>query len=201
MKKYLINYLGQNEKVIKLVSTFILIGILFGIVIYNFLSDEVVLQLNDTCKDTLNIAKLENYNKISIIVNSCKVNLILLILIYISSLLIIAPPIISFIGTIKGISIGFYACNLISIFGVKNGIYAILCLLVIPNIIYIPTLIYTLTNSINFHFNITDKNILVTTFIKELKNIIISISLIFLSIIVEQGMTEIIINIWKNMQI
>lgn len=198
MKKYLINYLGQNIKVIKVISIFIVVGIVIGIMIYNFLPTYVIEEVNGTCTDTLNIAKLENYNKINIIINSCKVNIVMMILIYVSALLIIGPPVTTFIGVIKGISIGFYACNLLSIFGVKNGIYAILCLIVVPNIIYLPTLIYTLINAINFHFDITDKNILVTTFIKELKNIIVSVSLFFLSIILEQTMSVIIINLWKS---
>lgn len=198
MKKYLINYLGQNGKIIKVISIFMVVGIVIGIAIYNFLPSNVIDEVNSTCTNTLDIAKLENYNKINIIINSCKSNIIIMILIYVSALLIIGPPITTFIGVVKGISIGFFACNLLSIFGVKNGIYAILCLIVLPNIIYLPTLIYTLINAINFHFDITGKNILVTTFIKELKNIIVSVSLIFLSIILEQTMSVIIINLWKS---
>ena len=87
---------------------------------------------------------------------------------------------------------------LIEVFGTGNGILAILLIAVVPNIIYIPTLIYTINNAINFHYTVTEKNIMVSKLFRELYFLIVSISLFFVSIVLEQIMSSVIINIWKN---
>lgn len=199
MKKYLINYFIENKKGLKVLLMFMLLGIIIGIFIYQIISIDIKNEIIDSCKSTLNLSKENNYNKINIIMNGCITNIILLIVIYLSSLMIIGPPLTSFIGTLKGVGISFYACTLISVFGIKEGIISILCLIIVTNIIYIPILVYTLMNAINFHYIITNKTVALSSLIREIYNVIISISIMFLSVIVEQIMCNVVINIWKNL--
>lgn len=199
MKKYLINYIRENFKIFKVLGVFIIIGIIIGIFLFKFLPSNIIDNIVNSSKDTLDLAKENNFEKTNIILNGTINNLILLSIIYISSLLIIAEQNSLLISTVKGISIGFYAANLINIFGVKNGIISILCLIIVPNIIYLPTFIFTIINSVNFHYTVIREKIHITNLIKEVYNLIISISLIFSSIILEQTMCNIVINLWKNM--
>ena len=199
MKKYLINYIRENFKIFKAISVFIIIGIIIGIFLFNFLPNDIIDNIISSSKATLNLAKENNFEKTNIILNGTINNLILLSIIYISSLLIIAEQTSLLISTVKGLSIGFYAVNLINIFGIKNGIISILCLIIVPNIIYLPTFIFTLINSINFHYITVREKFNISYLIKEVYNLIISISLIFLSVILEQTMCNIVINLWKNM--
>ena len=41
MKKYLINYLRENGKMLKVIATFIIIGIIVGIVIYFIIPSQI----------------------------------------------------------------------------------------------------------------------------------------------------------------
>jgi len=199
MKKYLINYIEDNKSKIKTIIIFIIVGIVLGILYFNVIALETKDELISSIKDVLNLSKEGNFEKLNIIINSSVTNLIIFLSIYISSLVIVAPCIISIISTLKGISIGFYMLTLLQIFGIKNGIIAILILIVIPSIVYIPTFIYMLIDSIKFHYNIFDKNLNFSILVKELYHIIMVISLIFLSIILEQSMSSVVINIWKSM--
>lgn len=199
MKKYLINYIEENFKILRTFIIFIVIGIVLGVIFFNLLPIEIKDEIISSCESTLNLAKENNFEKTNIIINGSINNLILIIVIYISSLLIIAPHISMLISCIKGVSIGFYAINLIQIFGIKNGFISILCLILVPNLIYLPTFIFTLINSVSFHYLVINQKVALNNLVKELYNFIISISLIFLSIILEQTMCNVIINLWKNM--
>ena len=88
MKRYLINYLRENSKILKAITTFIIIGIIVGIVIYFILPSQVKKEMIELCKSTLDISKQGNFNKINIILNGCISGFITLFLIYLTSFLI-----------------------------------------------------------------------------------------------------------------
>ena len=63
MKKYLINYLRENGKMLKVIATFIIIGIIVGIVIYFIIPSQIKKEMIQLCKSTLDISKQGNFNK------------------------------------------------------------------------------------------------------------------------------------------
>ena len=198
MKKYLINYIYDNKNKIKILCFIMLIGIFVGIIFFSILSNELKEDILKDFTNTLNLSKEENFQMINIILNSALLNIVSIIVIYLISLFIIAPYMTSLYSFIKGLSIGFYIASLIKVFGFGNGIICTLTVVLVPNIIYLPTLIYMLVNSVNFHYSIFEKRISLSLFIKELYYIIISISLILVSIMLEQTMCNVMINIWKS---
>ena len=198
MKKYLINYIYENKNKIRILSFIILIGIFVGILFFNILYPDLKNDILNDFTNTLNLSKQDNFQMINIILNSIFLNIISIIIIYLISLFIIAPYMTTLFSFIKGVSIGFYIASIIKVFGIGNGTICILTVILVPNIIYFPVLIYMLINSINFHYNIFEKKINLSLFIKEVYYIIISVSLILVSIMLEQAMCNIMVNIWKN---
>lgn len=88
MKKYLINYLRENGKMLKAIATFIIIGIIVGIVIYFIIPSQIKKEMIELCKRTLDISKQGNFNKLNIILNGCISGFIILFIIYLTSFLI-----------------------------------------------------------------------------------------------------------------
>ncbi len=200
MKRYLINYIKENSKIITIFLLSILIGVVSGIIIYQFSSEQTKIELKDTVVNTLNISKQDNFDGINIIKNGISTNLILIILVYFSSLTMICPILISLINMIKGISIGIYVPILFSVFGIYNGIIALLLLIIIPNLFYLPAFVFLSTNALSLHYIITEKlkESRTKILIKHLTYIVIGFSFIFLSVLLEQILSVNIISIYKK---
>lgn len=198
MKDYLRNYMEENSKSLKVLGIFIVIGILIGIIFFCLISQDAKQELLNMCKETLNMTKQENFNRINIILNGSIKYIVVLIIIYISSFLIIGENITMALATIKGICIGMYSYILINVFGGAKGVFSMLLIIVIPNLIYIPAYLYSLINSRNLNFNILCKNVTPSIILKELVNAIVSISLMFLSLIIEQSLCNVVIDMWRG---
>ena len=201
MKKYLADYIRENSKMITIFLTCMLIGIVSGIIMYNFSSEEVKEELNGVIVSTLNISKEENFEGINVIMNGLQTNIIIVLLIYFSTITIISPVLISLLNFLKGISIGVYIPIIFSIFGGANGALTVLLLLVVPNIFYVPAYIFLSTNALNLHYIIMEseeKNKL-KILISQLTYIIIGFSFIFISVLFEQIFSGNIISIYKGL--
>ena len=202
MKKYLINYIKENSKVITVLALFIAIGIVAGIIEYQFTKEESTNELKESIVSTLDISKQDNFDGINVIKNGITTNLILVLLIYFSTITIISPALVSLFNFIKGFSLGIYIPIIFNIFGVGNGILSVIFLVVLPNIIFVPAYIFLSTNAINLHYYIIskDRNESKTkVLIKQLTFFIISFSFIFLSVLLEQILSTNVINIYKMM--
>ncbi len=200
MKKYLINYVIENSKMLKIFLICILIGIVSGIVMYGFSSDNTKEELKGVVVNTLNISKQENFEGINVIKNGITTNLILIALIYFSIITMISPVIISLLNVTKGISIGIYIPIIFSIFGVSKGMLVLLLLVLIPNLFYIPAYVFLSTNALNLHFAIVNKSEnKASLLVKQIAFIVIAFSFVFLSIVIEQILSLNVIDIYKGL--
>lgn len=196
MKKYLEKYVGENAKVIKITSLAIIVGILIGIFIFQIFNVELKQEFVNSIKETLDIAKSGNFENINIIKNGILSNLLLVTLIYLAAITLIAPICIIGINFFKGFSIGLYITTLFYIFGFGKGILVTFLIVILPNVIYLPTFVYLSTNAINFYYMIIEKNNKLSLIVKESYRIIISISLIILSVLIEQLLSFAVINLY-----
>ena len=201
MLNYIKEYVNDNFKSIIVLLSCMIIGLVVGIVVYQFISDGTKVELVKTLKQTLDYSKQENFQGINVIKNGMISNTILIIIIYFSAITLIAPGIVSCINVFKGFAIGLYIPTLFQVFGFGNGILALFLLVVIPNIVYIPAFIYLSINSLRFHYEILDgsNENKMTLIFKEGCKLIMGFSVIALSVILEQLLCMGVINIYINM--
>lgn len=202
MLEYINRYIEENLKNIVALLSFILIGIIFGLIFYQFLPSGTKEELVNTLRTTLDLSKNENFENVNVIKNGVISNSILVLVIYIATLTLIAPAVICTTCVFKGFSIGLYIPTLFQVFGLGNGILSLILLVILPNIIYIPAFVFFAVNSINFHFNLVNSNInRFKLVISEACKLILGISIIVLSVIVEQLLSFFVIKIYIGMQV
>lgn len=201
MKRYLSKYINENTRGIVIFLGLILIGILVGIISYNFIPQTNKQELLNSIKTTLDLSKQSDFNGIDILKNGLTSNLFLISIIILASLTFIAPIILCVIFAIKGFALGIYIDILFNIFGFGNGLLTMLLLVIIPNIFYLPAMIYIGVNALNFHYNISDKSTssYLTPIVKQCYQLCIAMAIIILSIIIEQSLSYIVFSIYAKL--
>ena len=199
MKKYFKEYISQNFKVLTILFICLIIGIVMGVAIYHILDDGVKTELVNTMKSTLDLTKQESFQGINIIKNGMISNIILTLIIYLISLTLISPYLISILSITKGFAIGIYIPTLFLFFNFGNGILAMILLIIIPNLVYIPSYVYMCTNSINFNYNLINGENKMSLIIKEIIKIVVGFSIMFLGVILEQFTSLGVISLYKKL--
>lgn len=201
MKNYFIKLIKENEKSIKIFIVCLLVGLATGFIVFNFLGVNNKNELITSIDDTLNICKSGNFEKVSIIQNGIKSNLIVMLIFLVIALTVVAPVVVCIMFFAKGFAIGIFTIVIFNIFGFWNGLLVNLLINIIPNIIYIPAYIFMGIKIIDFHYFILDDK----TIKEKLKKLtiliyhyIISMSFFFLSMVIEQLLFPIIISIYTK---
>ena len=200
MKKYILNYIESNFKMIYVLLICLIVGVIIGIITFNFIDDGVKKELTDTFIKTLDITKKADFQGINVIKNGVISNTLLLFL-YFCALTIVCPILIFIIDFIKGFAIGMYIPTIFCVFGFGNGLLVLLLLVILPNLIYVPALIYSFCSSLNFNYNILNskEKSFLQIFLKEIINLVFIISIILLSVVVEQLLSTFVISIYQNL--
>lgn len=202
LKDYILKMIKENKKSIKVFIFCILLGLATGIISYNFLSLDNKHELVNSVKNTLDICKGENFEKVSILQNGLKSNLYMIIIFLVVSTTIVAPIIFCCIYFLKGFAIGIYISVMYSIFGFWDGTLSNFLINIIPNLIFIPVYIFIGIKTIDFHYYICGTNTL-SEKIKRLMYLgysyIICMPFFFLSIVIEQILFPIVLNIYLKM--
>lgn len=199
MKKYLRNYIEENFKVLSIIFFCLIIGLVIGVIMYNMIDSTLREEIINSMKQTLELTKQENFTGINVIKNGMVANAVLVMVIYLISLSLIAPYLISILSISKGLAIGVYVPTLFQIFGPSKGLVALLLLVVLPNLIYIPAYMYISTNSLKFNYSIVSKESSKTSLVtKESIKLLIGFSIMFLSIVVEQLTTLGVISLYGS---
>lgn len=197
MKDFIKEYISENIKIIVMIFLCITIGLVIGLFLYQIITPEIRTELVNTMKSTLDLTKQENFEGINIIKNGMISNILLVVIIYTISLTLISTYLIGLLSLFKGLSIGIYIPTLFQIFGPSKGILAMLLLVIIPNLVYIPSYIFLATNSINFHFSLLGDENKFTLLIKEVIKIVLGFSIMFLGVVLEQLTSYSIISIYS----
>jgi len=199
LKNYILKMIKENKKSIKVFVFCILLGLATGIISYNFLSLDNKQELVNSVKGTLDICKGENFEKVSILQNGLKSNLYMIILFLVVSTTIVAPIVFCCIYFLKGFAIGIYISVIYSIFGFWDGTLSNFLINIIPNLIFMPIYIFIGIKTIDFHYYICGTNTL-SEKIKRLMYLgysyIICMPFFFLSIVIEQILFPIVLNIY-----
>lgn len=202
MLGYVKDYIRDNFKSIIVLLSCIIIGLVSGIIVFQFMPDGTKNELIQTLNKTLSYTKQENFQGINVIKNGMMSNFILIFILYFSAVTLISHGLVCITNIFKGFAIGLYIPTLFQIFGLGNGILALFLLVIIPNIIYVPAFIYLSINSLNFHYKLIElknKGSKLGLTITEIYKLILGFSVISLSIIIEQLLSVFVINIYIKM--
>lgn len=201
-KKKILNYIEKNRKVIIVIIFCLFIGFCSGIVGYLFIDKSVSLEINSYVKSTFDLSNEVGYEKINVILNGIKSNLLFVAVLSLASITIIGLPIIYIMYIVKGMAIGIYVCVLFNIFNFWNAVLCALMLVIIVNIVYIPAIVYIGVNLLRFNNklieNIREGKIIQRGIIESVK-LFFGFLIIFSSIILEDIFSKIIVKIYQNL--
>ncbi len=190
-------YIRENISTILKILFIYFIGVAVGIIIFIF--TDIKTEYINIVSGVFEGVKSDNFEGINIIANGIKNNIVYIGILYFSLITIIAPLIICFFVFLKAIVTGIYLCTLYSVFGVFNGILVSLISVIIPNIFSLIGYIIICTNVINLFKLISQgEKVDIRQIIVHIYYLLISISLISFSIVLEQLMTGVSLKIYTN---
>lgn len=198
LKKLLKEYLVQNKKIVLGLFLCLAVGILSGIIIYNFSSKEVKSILTSQMVEAIKLSDNGEFIKTDVIYNGVRNNIAYIFLMFVFSIMLYGTVFIYLLYIVKGLSIGIYIGTLFGIFGLWWGMLAFLLMVILINMVYLPALSFVGITLISYNLDIMEyrretKNI--TTFSKVVVKVLFGLMIIFSSIIIEQLMSNVIIKI------
>lgn len=198
LKKLLKEYLVQNRKIVLVLFLCLVVGILSGIIIYNFSSKEVKSILTSQMTEAIKLSDNGEFIKTDVIYNGVRNNVAYIFLMFVFSIMLYGTVFIYLLYIIKGLSIGIYIGTLFGIFGFWWGMLVFLLMVILINMVYLPALSFIGITLISYNLDIMEyrretKNI--TTFSKVVVKVLFGLMIIFSSIIIEQLMSNVIIKI------
>lgn len=199
-KRWINEYININKKEILTIICLLILGGIIG-TIYMFISPEVKQVAVTSVKEVFDISKSETYISTNIILNGIKVDIILILILGILSVTLFGKIVIYLILLLKGVALSLYTIILFNIFGPIWGIVTFILLVVLVNIIYLPALIYLTVCFLEVNFNIfrfKSSNVSLIGINNVFWTIVISFVLMFSSIIVEQIVSSIVLNIYSK---
>ena len=190
-------YIRENMSIILKILVIYLIGIAIGILLFVF--TDIKKEYVDIVSGVFEGVKSEDFEGINIIANGIKNNIVYIGILYFSLITIIAPLIICLFVILKAIVTGIYICTLYSVFGIFNGILVSIVSVIIPTFFSLVGYVIICTNIINLFKLISQgEKADIKQLLKHFYFLLISISLISFSIVLEQLMTGVSLKIYTN---
>lgn len=201
LKKWLKEYIQINKREILIVVGLLLLGIIIGVGVYIFSTNQLKELAITNIKGVLDISKSDTYVKANIIANGIKANLLLILVLSILSVTLFGKLGIYIILLLKGASLSLYTIFLFNIFGVFWGAITTFLLVVLVNILYIPALIYLVVSFLELNFNVFKtriNNINLSLTYKILLIVFVAFVIMFSSIVLEQIASNVVLNIYNR---
>lgn len=202
VRKWLKNYIMENKYEVLLFCTLISIGIVIGVITYFLSGFEIRKLAIEAVTGVLDLSAKEEFLKANIILDGLKSNIFLIGILILMAITLFGRWIIYLIVMLKGISIGLYLAILFNVFGFWWGIVVNILLVILVNIIYLPALIYLCIalSNLNFDaFRTRNDGLTLSQIFKVVWSILFSFIFIFSSIILEQILSSVVLNIYSKL--
>lgn len=149
------NYILNNKRGYFIVTVLFFIGLIIGVLFINNAEDAYIEEINTYLSELVNNVK--TYEKIdlySLLKESIIANFLVIFILWFGASTIIGIPIVY--GTIlaKGFTIGYTISSLIACFEIKNGIIISLSVLLLHNMVFIPTMLSTSISGVSLYQSI-----------------------------------------------
>ncbi len=190
IQKYLCNNIGS---IVKLLIVFG-VGIAIGFLVYSINGE-----YKENVKEIIDSTKAENYNGINIILNGVKNNGIIILIMYLSLLTYISPAICSSLIFLKGCITSIYSCALIYILGMGKGMLFVFLTSIIPSIFSLASYILISIEVSGIYTNLKNgKKTSISSILKGVYILLIAISLICFSIVLEQVFSQCMVDLYSK---
>ena len=201
LKKWIREYIEINKREILLIIIMLFVGVLVGIGAYLLSSTSAKELAITSVREVFDISKSETYISTNIILNGIKADTTLILVLSILSVTLFGRWVIYLIMMLKGAALSIYTILIFNVFGPLWGMLVFLLLVVLVNVLYIPALIYLTVGMLDVNFNIfkarlNSINSLVVY--KLILTVIMSFVIMFSSIVVEQVLSSVALNIYTK---
>lgn len=200
-KKWIREYIEINKREILLIIIMLFVGVLVGIGAYLLSSTSAKELAITSVREVFDISKQETYVRTNIILNGIKADAILIIVLAILSVTLFGRWGIYLIMMLKGAAISVYTILIFNLFGPLWGIVTFFLLVFLVNILYIPALIYLTVALLELNFNIFKARLNSVNTIgvsRLIVTVIFSFIVMFSSVVVEQIVSSIVLNIYTK---
>lgn len=198
-KNALKNYIKINYKEYILISLIFLIGIFVGVMIINNSKESQVSEILTYINDFITKYKeIENINKVSLIIESIKRNLLLAIILWLAGTTVICMPIVLIVILFRGIALGFTISSITITLGTLKGILFCVSSIALQNFLYIPAILTIGVSSIKLYKSIIKDKMRENIKIEIIRHTIISVLMVILLVLSAIIENLISIKILKN---
>ena len=138
----IINHIRDNLKLYIIISLFLLIGIVLGVIFVNNMTETQNQEVRTyITKFTNSLKNGSTINNIELLKNSIINNLILVFLMWLVGSTVIGVPIVIGIVVIRGFCFGYTISSILTTFSVGKGILFFTTTMLLQNIIFLPCLV------------------------------------------------------------
>lgn len=151
----LYNHIINNKRGYLIVTILFFIGLIIGVFFINNAKNSQIEEINNYLNEIVNNVKTyESIDYGNLLKQSLNSNFIIIILLWFGASTIIGIPVVY--GTIiaKGFSMGYTISSIINCFGIGKGIAISLAIMLLHNIIFIPTMLATSVSGVKLYQSI-----------------------------------------------
>lgn len=140
----LYNHIINNKRGYLIVTILFFIGLIIGVFFINNAKNSQIEEINNYLNEIVNNVKIyENIDYVNLLKQSLTSNFLIIILLWFGASTIIGIPVVYGTIVVKGFSMGYTISSIINCFGIGKGIAISLAIMLLHNIIFIPTMLAT----------------------------------------------------------
>ena len=184
LKKRVENYIYSNIKEYILILLIFVIGIFVGVFIINTYGEQEILKISNYISDfIIKFKSIEKIDKISLLIDSVKNDILLTLIMWIAGTTVIGFPIVLFAIFFRGLSLGYTIAAITYTLGKLKGLEFCIISLFVQNILFIPALLSLGVSSIKLYKSIIKDRRKENIKIEIIKHTIFSIGMLIIFII------------------
>lgn len=151
----LYNHIINNKREYLVVTILFFIGLMIGVFFINNISNEQIEEINTYLNEMINNVKQNpNINLFQLFKQAVLSNFVVVIILWFGASTIIGIPVVYGTVITKGFSLGYTISGMIGCFGVGKGTLIALSILLLHNIIFIPTMLATSVSGVKMYQSI-----------------------------------------------
>lgn len=151
----LYNHIINNKRGYLIVTILFFIGLIIGVFFINNAKTSQIEEINNYLNEIVNNVKIyESIDYGNLLKQSLISNFIIIILLWFGASTIIGIPVVYGIIVVKGFSMGYTISSIINCFGIGKGIAISLAIMLLHNIIFIPTMLATSVSGVKLYQSI-----------------------------------------------
>lgn len=151
----LYNHIVNNKRGYLIVTILFFIGLIIGVFFINNAKTTQIDEINNYLNEIVNNVKLyENIDYGNLLKESLTSNFIIIILLWFGASTIVGIPVVYGTIVVKGFSMGYTISSIINCFGIGKGIVISLSIMLLHNIIFIPTMLATSVSGVKLYQSI-----------------------------------------------